>query len=83
MKQHVKSAGVQEQGCGALRNLAVNDENKVKIGAAGGIEAVITAMQQHADSEGVQEWGCAALSNLAFNDENKVKIGAAGGIEAV
>lgn len=62
-------------------NLAVNDENQVKIRAAGGMEAVITGMLQHADSEGVQGWGCEALLNLASNDENQVKIGAAGGME--
>eukprot|EP00961_Rhodomonas_salina_P054456 731667-Rhodomonas_salina.1 len=65
MKKHVKSAGVQEEGCWALRNLALSHETRVKIGAAGGIEAVITAMKQQVNSEGVQKQGCGALWNLA------------------
>eukprot|EP00961_Rhodomonas_salina_P173541 2340404-Rhodomonas_salina.1 len=83
MKQHADSEGVQKHGCWALRNLAVNVENQVKIGAAGGIEAVVAVMKQHVKSEGVQEKGCGALWMLALNVENQVKIGAAGGIEAV
>eukprot|EP00961_Rhodomonas_salina_P253146 3420991-Rhodomonas_salina.1 len=85
MKQHADSEGVQEKGCGALLNLSssVDDEIKVRIRAAGGIEAVISGMKQHADSEGVQERGCAALRNLADNGENKVRIRAAGGVEVV
>eukprot|EP00961_Rhodomonas_salina_P167117 2251988-Rhodomonas_salina.1 len=83
MKQHVKSEGVQKLGFAALRNLAANGENRVKIGAAGGIEAVVAVMKQHVKSAGVQEKGCVALRNLADNVENQVKIGAAGGIEAV
>ena len=33
MGRHVENAKVQEEACGALRNLAVNDENQAKIGA--------------------------------------------------
>jgi hypothetical protein len=37
MKDHIDHAGVQEQGCGALRNLATNDDNEVLIAEAGGM----------------------------------------------
>eukprot|EP00961_Rhodomonas_salina_P246743 3333295-Rhodomonas_salina.1 len=70
MGKHGGSAGVQEQGCWALRNLSINSENKVKIGAAGGIEAVLAGMEKHVESAGVQEQGCWALINLTFNDDN-------------
>ena len=41
MQQHASSAGVQEQGCAALRSLAVDAENKKAIAAKGGIEAIV------------------------------------------
>mmetsp|Transcript_31566 Transcript_31566/g.74082 ORF Transcript_31566/g.74082 Transcript_31566/m.74082 type:complete len:156 (+) Transcript_31566:44-511(+) len=71
MKAHEGSAGVQEQGCGALVNLAINDKNKEAIAAAGGIEAVVEGMKAHKGSAGVQEQGCGALLNLA--DKNGVR----------
>ena len=33
MRRHAENAKVQEEACGALCNLAVNDENTAKIGA--------------------------------------------------
>jgi len=83
MQQHVSSAGVQEQGCDALRKLAINSQNQVAIAAKGGVEAVVAAMQQHMSSAGVQEQGCGALSCLAVNAENKGTIAAKGGVEAL
>ncbi|KAJ1463788.1 expressed protein [Baffinella frigidus] len=68
MGAHASSAGVQEQGCGALLNLAVNAENQVAIAAQGGIAAVLRAMGAHASSAGVQEYGCRALCNIAWSD---------------
>ena len=40
MRQHPEDAKVQEKGCKALNRLAFNANNKVKIGAGGGVEAV-------------------------------------------
>jgi hypothetical protein len=74
---------VQEKGCKALCNLAVNDDNAVKIAAVGGIETVLDAMKRHTQHEGVQEEGCSALNNLANNADNEVKIANVGGIETV
>ena len=45
LEAHPAAAGVQEEGCAALWNLAVNAENQVKIAAAGGIEAILAAAQ--------------------------------------
>ena len=71
-------------------------ENKVKAGTAGGIEAVVKAINTHINNADVCEQGCGALWNMTVNgkntdkiqqahqikwtDENRVK---AGGIEAV
>ena len=40
------------------------DENKVRIGKAGGIETVMKAISTHIDSVGVCEHGCWALRNM-------------------
>ena len=83
MKDHIDHAGVQEQGCGALRNLANNVENRVSIANAGGmIAAIVSGMKAHTDHAGVQEQGCGALANLATNDDIEVLIANAGGILA-
>ena len=44
MKQHPSVSKVQENGCGALRNLALYAENQTAIRAGGGIEAVVAAI---------------------------------------
>ena len=65
MRAHASSAGVQQQACGALRNLSAgNAENKTVIGNAGGVEAVVAAMRAHASSAGVQEQARGALRIL-------------------
>ena len=83
MEAHKASVFVQQQTCWALRYLAVNDCNRVKIAEAGGIEAVVSAMKEHKTSVLMQERACVALRNLAVNDGNKLKIAEAGGIEAL
>ena len=85
MKLNVADADVQEQACGALRNLCASDpENQSRIGQAGGIEAVLSAMKRHENHANVQEYACEALCNLsANNDENRTRIAQAGGIQAV
>jgi RNA-binding protein YhbY len=83
MGGHRGSEGVQRTGCQALRRLADNKDNVVKIGAEGGVEAIVQAMGGHRGSEGVQRTGCEALRRLADNKDNVVKIGAEGGVEAI
>eukprot|EP00961_Rhodomonas_salina_P277311 3747359-Rhodomonas_salina.1 len=65
MRQHVGHAGVQEAGCRAVRNLALNADNQTKIAGEGGIGVVLGAMRQHVGHAGVQEAGCGAVRNLA------------------
>jgi hypothetical protein len=65
MQTHAQSAGVQRQGCRALRNLAASHaENRTRIAGAGGVESVVKALQMHAQSAGVQEEGRDALREL-------------------
>ena len=77
------SPTVQEQCCGALGILAINDDNKVEIAKQGGIDAIIKALGMHPDHAGVQQQGCGALWTLAYNDDNKVEIAKQGGIDAI
>ena len=84
MGGHRGDADVQKEDCWALGYFALHDDNRAKIAAAGGIEAVVWAMGGHRGDAGVQQWGCGALFNLAFNNaDNRAKIAATGGIEAV
>ena len=77
-------AGVQAQACAALRSLALNDANSVKVAALGGIEAILKAMGTHTHNADVQKAACTALLSLtASNDANKVKVAAIGGVQAI
>ncbi|KAJ1481072.1 armadillo-type protein [Baffinella frigidus] len=84
MKANEGAAGVQKQGCKALRRLCANDAaNQVKVAAHGGIEAILAGMRAHTGAARVQTWGCEALAYLCRNTDNQVKIAALGGIEEV
>ena len=67
----------------ALRNLAANDANEVRIAAEGGVGAIDTAMQHHPTNAEVQEGACLALYNLTSNADNRVKVKSAGAEDAV
>ena len=43
-------------------------ENQAKAGAAGGIEAVVKAINTHISNAGVCEQGCGALLNMTANN---------------
>ena len=47
MLQYPGRENVQEQACAALKNLAANADNQVKVAAEGGIRAILGAMQGH------------------------------------
>ena len=63
--------------------MTLNDDNKVRAGKAGALEAVLSAMQRHADTAAVQEQACWALRYMSNNADNKVRAGEAGAVEAV
>ena len=65
MRVHPDHARVQSAGCGALGNLAAkHPNNQTAVVAAGGLEAVVTAMRASAGAELVQRKGCYALRHL-------------------
>ena len=45
---------VQRNGCGALQNLASNDDNKKTIAKMGGIKVILDAMKRHESNADVQ-----------------------------
>ena len=47
-------------------------ENKVKVGAASGIEAVVKVINTHIDNAGVCEQGCGALWNMTNNNSKNI-----------
>jgi hypothetical protein len=47
----------EEEGCGALWNLAATETNEEAIASNDGIEAVVVAMRTHVAVAGVQEQG--------------------------
>ena len=47
LRRHPLSAKVQALGCGAVRSLARHLGNRVRIGAARGVEAVVAGMRAH------------------------------------
>jgi hypothetical protein len=73
-------ASVQEAGCRLLMNLAFND---LSIAEAGGILAILSAMQNHEDNCAIQERAIAALRELAINETVEIGIRSAGGVDAI
>ena len=47
--------------------IGFTDDNKVKAGRAGAIDAIVSAMKTHSDNAGVCEQGCRALRNITVN----------------
>ena len=74
MRTHPSDLEVQSLACGALWNLALNVDNKVKIGALGGNDDVLKAMRRHAADPEVQRRSGGALWILAANADNEISI---------
>ena len=84
MQMNERNVDIQEECLVELANLAyANDNNKVTIVDAGGIDMILSAMKTHSNNRNVQEYGCAALWNFAVNDENKVTNVEVGGITTI
>lgn len=69
---------VQRAACGALGNLAVNNENKALIAEMGGIEPLIRQMMLSNIEVQCNAVGC--ITNLATQDDNKSKIAKLGAL---
>ena len=80
------NASVAEAGCGALRNLAHNnDANITTIVSSGGIPLIFRLLEAHGETNAsVAEAGCGALWILTHNNAtNKTTTGASGGIPLI
>ena len=51
----------------------ITDDNKVRAGGTGAIEAIVSAMKTHIDNAGVCEAGCGALARIAYMNGNQMK----------
>lgn len=69
---------VQRAACGALGNLAVNNENKILIVEMGGLEPLIRQMMSTNIEVQCNAVGC--ITNLATQDDNKTKIAKLGAL---
>ena len=79
MEEHWESPQLNESACLALAALAKNrTDTQHDVGAAGGLEMVLMAMEEHKGrdvvSRGVQVAACAAISSLAMDRENAVVL---------
>lgn len=71
-------AEVQRAACGALGNLAVNNDNKILIVEMGGLEPLIRQMMSTNIEVQCNAVGC--ITNLATQDDNKSKIAKSGAL---
>ena len=53
-----------------INEMKQTDKNKVKAGAAGGIDAAVQAINKHIDNANVCQFGCGALCNMTANCKN-------------
>jgi len=81
MAAHAGDADVQIHACGAMGNLAI-DDNTTAIAAAGGIDVVLTAMTTYLGHEDVQVAGRRALDNFTISD-NKMANAVTDGIHGI
>jgi hypothetical protein len=72
MVRHEGNADVSVKGCGALRNLAINDDNKVELMKKGAADVIMKAIVRHEGSADVSLNGCASLRSLMQQRDNCV-----------
>ena len=86
MDTHRIYHGVQQEGCAALRTLALDANMHAEIAKAGGITCILNAMKYAANGSSYQAIHLkanGAFINLAMSTAGKEAIVAAGGAEAV
>lgn len=84
MADRTYSASIQRVGCSAIQNLSCNEDNEVAICSAGGVGAIVAAMDKYPGNVRLQHKACAALRNLAAsNNDNRTKIRKGKGIKAL
>ena len=60
-----------------------NEDNQEGVLKAGGIEAIVEAMDKFPSHHGIQDEACWVLGTLAINDEQKSAIAEKGGLRAI
>mmetsp|Transcript_13549 Transcript_13549/g.22300 ORF Transcript_13549/g.22300 Transcript_13549/m.22300 type:complete len:1133 (+) Transcript_13549:101-3499(+) len=81
MRSRPSDVEVQRSGCLALWISSENDGKAVQ--DAGGIHALVAALQQHAVDKKVQRYGCGALAKLSSNNLYTLALQEAGGTGVV
>ena len=71
LQKYFNDRNIVEEGCDALKNLAVDAETNSEFGNAGICPLLMEILQKHLDDRDVIYTGCRALCNLAENAENK------------
>jgi hypothetical protein len=66
-----------------VEKASIHNSYRNAIARAGGILAIIRAMEQHINHVGIQIASCMALEKLAIDTENELAIGEVGGIEQI
>ena len=85
MGKYMSNSALQQKACETLAHFTLNNaDNKVKVAALGGIQALLKAMDEHPESVDVQEQACAALLNIGTsNGDRQQRIKRAGAAEQV
>ena len=84
MKNHKSTCIVQEIACHIVAGMCFDPANRPLAGAAGAVEAVLTALETHGADLDVATQACLALQNLVCDHPaNQERAGAAGACEAV
>ena len=91
LRAHSHVSDVQDNGCGAVRNICFGQmaavARKQRAVDAGAIEAAVAALRNHPQDVGVQDNGCGMLGNLCHGADaaglsRKRRVMEAGTIEA-
>jgi tetratricopeptide (TPR) repeat protein len=84
MKSFPHQRDLQRSACGALRNLACDDDAfKTLVVKAGGLPAIISAMRSHPLDAKLQEHAIGALKNLCDTIGRATLCARQGGVEAI
>jgi hypothetical protein len=84
LKAHHEDMNAAEWACSAIVKLAHNDQNKTRIGTAGGCSAISMSLQKLAPvSVAVVRLACEAIYFLAQDDTNRQLFGTAGACEVL
>ena len=83
MRSKKNSPLVQEEALLALSEIHLEENDRQRFAALGGLKCGVAAMKAHAENVDVQIAGCQALWNLSATPDNQAAIGSAGGIVAI